>query len=233
MCGRAYETYSDEELYFRYLNKTPDRPLGLKPVYNLCPTHTSPVLRMIAANLQFDIMRWQLVPRTEPAFKTKLSTINARSESVFESPLYRDLILRRRCIIPLSGFYEWKHGDRSRPFRIQLIDEPIMSVAGLWDTWRPGTPEAQHSFSILTTSANDFMADIHDRMPVILSRSDEPAWLNPENEDRPSLQALLKPCASTRLDAQEVSTLVNSPKNDSPALLAPPGPATKTPRLFD
>src|SRR5262245_60842380 len=120
MCGRAYETYSDEELYFRYLDKGPDIPLGLTPVYNLCPTQTSPVLRVIGGARRFDLMRWQLVPRTEPAFTTKLSTINARSESVFNSPLYRDLVVRQRCIVPLSGFYEWKQGDRSRPFRIQL-----------------------------------------------------------------------------------------------------------------
>ena len=236
MCGRAYETYSDEELYFRYLGTNSEIPLDLTPVYNLCPTQTSPVLRVIAGNHRFDIMRWQLVPRTEPAFTTKLSTINARSESVFGSPLYRDLIMRQRCIVPLSGFYEWKRGDRLSPFRIQLRDEPIMSVAGLWDTWQAGTPEAKHSFSILTTSANEFMGKIHDRMPVILSRADEEAWLDPENNDRETLQSLLKPCASSRLDAREVSTLVNSPKNNSPALLDPPGPEAKlnkTPRLFD
>jgi putative SOS response-associated peptidase YedK len=214
MCGRAYETYSDEELYFRYLgaNSGIELSLSLTPVYNLCPTQTSPVLRVIAGNPRFDIMRWQLVPRTEPAFTTKLSTINARSETVFGSPLYRD------------------------PFRIQLRDEPIMSVAGLWDTWQAGTPEAKHSFSILTTSANELMGEIHDRMPVILSRSDEQSWLDPENNDRETLKSMLRPCASSQLDVREVSTLVNSPKNNSPALLDPPGPEAKlhkTPRLFD
>src|SRR5437899_7993939 len=91
MCGRVYETYSDEELYFRYLSKRPLTPLVLSPIYNLCPTQTSPVLRLVAGERQFDQMRWQLVPATEPAFKTKLSTINARSEAVFQSRLYRDL----------------------------------------------------------------------------------------------------------------------------------------------
>jgi putative SOS response-associated peptidase YedK len=236
MCGRAYETYSDEELYFRYLETRPGKLLGLTPVYNLCPTQTSPVLRVVAGHAQFDIMRWQLVPRTEPAFTTKLSTINARGESVFSSPLYRDLVVRQRCIVPLSGFYEWKRGDRSRPFRIQLKDEMIMSVAGVWDTWRPGTPEARQSFSILTTSANDLMSEIHDRMPVILSRSDEQAWLDPEHNNRRTLQALLKPCASSWLDVREVSTLVNSVKNNSPELLDPPSATTTTnttPRLFE
>ena len=235
MCGRAYETYSDEELYFRYLEKNPEMPLGLTPVYNLCPTQTSPVLRVLDGERRFDIMRWQLIPRTEPAFTTKLSTINARSESVFESPLYRDLVIRQRCVIPLSGFYEWKRGDRSRPYRIQLCDEPIMSVAGIWDTWRPGTTEERQSFSILTTSANEVMQEIHDRMPVILARSDEETWLDPENRDRRALQALFKPCLSSLLSVREVSTLVNSPKNNSSALLEPASSpaANRQSRLFD
>jgi putative SOS response-associated peptidase YedK len=103
MCGRAYETYSDEELYFRYLRKRPVTPLILSPIYNLCPTQNSPVLRLVAGERQCDQMRWQLVPATEPAFTTKLSTINARSETVFSSPLYRNIVVRQRCIVPLSA----------------------------------------------------------------------------------------------------------------------------------
>src|SRR4026207_1889517 len=108
MCGRAYETYTDEELNFRYLSQLPLTPLPLSPIYTLCPTQTSPVLRLVAGERQFDQMRWQLVPATEPAFTTRLSTINARSETVFSSPLYRNLVVRQRCIVPLTGFYEWK-----------------------------------------------------------------------------------------------------------------------------
>src|SRR2546422_2026185 len=162
MGGRVYETYSDEELYFRYLSKRPLTPLVLSPIYNLCPTQNSPVLRQVAGERQFDRMRWQLVPATEPGFTTKLSTINARSETVFKSHLYRDLVIRQRCIVPLSGFYEWKRdGQRKRPFKIHLQDEPIMSVAGIWAAWRPGTPDERRSFSIMTTAANSFMSKIH------------------------------------------------------------------------
>src|SRR6266516_1772472 len=148
MCGRAYETYTDEELYFRYSSKRTTLP-PRSPVYNLCPTMNSPVLRVVSGLRKFDEMRWQLVPSTEPAFATKLSTINARSEGVFQSRLYRDLVVRQRCIVPLSGFYEWKKdGQRKRPFKIYLKDEPIMSVAGIWDTWHPphagGTPVFFH-----------------------------------------------------------------------------------------
>jgi putative SOS response-associated peptidase YedK len=183
-------------------------------------------------------MHWQLIPATEPAFTTKLSTINARCETVFQRSLYRNLVVRQRCIVPLSGFFEWKdEGQRKRPFRIYLKDEPIMSVAGIWDTWRPGTPEERWSFSIMTTAANEFMNVIHDRMPVILGRSDENAWLDPENHEPNRLRTLLKPCPSSWLQAEEVSTLVNSPKNNTPAVLQSAITAktvTKSmPRLFD
>src|ERR1022692_3577790 len=100
MCGRAYETYSDEELEFRYLNdRSPALPPFL-PTYNLCPTQDSPVLRLISGDPAIALMHWQLIPNWEPVFKTKLSTINAKSETMFESPLFRDLVVRQRCIIP-------------------------------------------------------------------------------------------------------------------------------------
>src|SRR4051794_20010276 len=108
MCGRVYQTYTDEELSFRYLGRPILVPLGLSPIYNLCPTQISPIVRWVDGDRQFEQMRWQLVPATEPAFTTKLSTINARSETVFKSRLYRDLIGSQRCIVPLSGFFEWK-----------------------------------------------------------------------------------------------------------------------------
>ena|SRR5438093_1039906 len=103
MCGRVYEIYTVEELQSRYLTETPITTLNVTPVYNLCPTQDSPVLWVVSGARRFDRMRWQLVPATEPAFTTTLSTINARSETVFKSQLYRDLIIRQRCIVPISG----------------------------------------------------------------------------------------------------------------------------------
>jgi putative SOS response-associated peptidase YedK len=237
MCGRVYQTYTDEELSFRYLNKQP-LTLDLSPAYNLCPTETSPVLRLVEGRRQFEKMRWQLVPATEPAFATKLSTINARSETVFRTPLYRDLVTRQRCIVPLSGFFEWKQdGNRKRPFKIHLRDEPIMSVAGIWDTWHPGTPEERRSFSILTTRANEFMSVIHNRMPVILGPPDEEEWLDAEIHETDMLKRFFEPCPSSWLMAAEVSPLVNSPRNNGPAVLeaadASRVVATGMRRLFD
>jgi putative SOS response-associated peptidase YedK len=222
MCGRVYQTYTDEELYFRYLDKRPLISIQFTPVYNLCPTQDSPVLRLVDGELQFERMRWQLVPSWEPVFNTKLSTINAKSETVFDSPLFRDLVIRQRCIVPISGFYEWKtQGQTKRPFKICLQNSAIMSLAGIWETWRPGTPMEQRSFSILTTAANAFMLEIHDRMPAILEGSAANDWLNPEIHERLDLNELLKPCPNEWLSAVEVSPLVNSPKNNSPDVLRP------------
>lgn len=222
MCGRAYETYSDEELYFQYLNKRPLRLLPISRNFNMCPTQDSPVLRLVNGERQFDLMQWQLIPEWEPTFKTKLSTINAKSETVFESRLYRKLIVGQRCIVPLSGFFEWKRGENTKqPFKIYMQDNSIMSVAGLWSIWHPDTTEQRFSFSILTTAANKFMSTIHDRMPVIVGRSDWDAWLDPEIHERDALQDLLKPCPNDWLSAVEVSPLVNSPKNNKPEVLRP------------
>ena len=222
MCGRVYETYTEEELAVRYLERRAAIPFPIFPKYNLCPTQSSPVLRCVNGARHFDEMRWQLVPKLEPRFSTKLSTINARSETIFDSRIFRDLIVSQRCIIPVSGFFEWRtDGKAKRPFAIHLRDTPIMSVAGIWDTWRPGTPEEGRSFSILTTRANEFMSTIHDRMPVILKTSDEDAWLDPEIHEPEILGRLLLPCPSSWLTAFEVSGLVNSPKNDSSDVLQP------------
>src|SRR5262245_49296142 len=131
MCGRAYKTYSEEELYFQYLSKRSLHLFDFSPVYNLCPTQSTLVLRLVEGERQFEEMRWQLVPNFEPAFTTKLSTINAKSETAFESRLFGELITRQRCIVPLSGFFEWKaDGQRKRPFKIRLQDNSIMSFAG-------------------------------------------------------------------------------------------------------
>jgi len=197
MYGRAYETYTADELYFQYLNRRPVTLPEITQNSNLRPTQTSPILRMVDGERQFDFMRWQLVPRWEPEFKTKLTTINAKSETVFESRLFRNIVVRQRCIVPLSGFYEWKKEDGAkRPYRIHLQDNSIMNVAGIWDTWRSGTPEARHSFSILTTSANKFMSEIHERMPVILSKEQIEDWLSPEIHEPETLKQMLQPCSN-------------------------------------
>ena len=222
MCGRAYKTYSDEELYFQYLTKRPLSLFDFTPVYNLCPTQNTLVLRLVNCQRQFEERRWQVVANFEAAFTTTLSTFNAMSETVFDSRLFGELIARQRCIVPLSGFFEWKSDGRDkRPFKIHLQNNSIMSVAGIWETWRPDTPHERRSFSIVTTAANEFMKAIHDRMPVILSSEAVAEWIDPEIHERKALEEILQPCPNEWLKAVEVSPLVNSAKNNGPELLQP------------
>jgi putative SOS response-associated peptidase YedK len=222
MCGRAYSTYTAEELYFQFLNKKPLKIGPLKPNYNMAPTQEAPTVRLMDGARAIDAMAWGLIPEWSPEFKMKFSTINARSEGVFESRLYKKPILQRRCIIPVSGFFEWKkEGTAKRPFKIFMKDSPIMPMAGIWTAWRAGTPEEKRSFSIMTTSANDFMAKIHDRMPVILDKKQFDAWLDPEVHEQEAISAMLKPCPAKSLDAAEISTLVNSTKNNRAEVLEP------------
>ncbi len=227
MCGRAYSTYTEEELEARYHSERMKRhPLGIKPNYNMAPTHVVPVILNRGKGPEIDFFRWGLVPKWARDVKTaeKYSLINAKGEEITEKRSYAEPFKARRLIVPLSGFFEWKRdGKIKRPFAIHLKDQKIMSVAGVWEEWRSKDGEVIDSFSIITISANSYMEEIHNRMPVILDAKDEARWMNPENSDIKALQDLLKSCPSERLKAYEVSTLVNSPKNNSEEALEPVG----------
>lgn len=225
MCGRAYSTITEEELEMRYHWKRSKRnPLGLKSNYNISPTHEVPIVRLNKGEVQIDLLRWGLVPFWAKDVKVGYKMINARAETIAEKPSFKNAFKKRRCIVPLSGFIEWKRdGDSKRPFAIYLKDHRIMSVAGIWESWRPedGKKELE-TFSIITTDSNSFMNKIHDRMPVILNEADEQEWLDVEgDEDFSALTRLLVPCPSKILAAHEISTLINSPKNNREELLDP------------
>ena len=223
MCGRAYETYTDEELAIQYLNGQPPNLDWMRPNFNMAPTQNSPVVVVRHGEPAVDRFRWGLIPfwAKSVTAAAKYSLINARGEEITEKRSYAIAFKRRRCVVPLSGFYEWKReGKTKRPFAIQLRDHPIMSVAGVWERWQPGDDtEPVHSFSIVTTRANTFMADIHDRMPVILDGLDVEHWLDPEVQEPEQVLPLVRPCPPEWLTAYEVSTAVNSSRNNSPDVL--------------
>lgn len=225
MCGRAYETYTEEELSIQYSNRRPLRLEPLRPNYNMAPTQQSPVVLVRDDARQIEQARWGLIPgwATSVAAAAKYSLINARGEEIANKRTYANAFRRRRCVVPLSGFYEWqRQGTRKRPFAIHLRDRPIMSVAAVWERWQPaGTPEPLRSFSIVTTRANSFMADIHNRMPVILAEQDIELWLDPEVQEPERVLPLVRPCPSEWLTAYEVSTAVNAPRHNSPDVLRP------------
>lgn len=225
MCGRAYETYSDADLACLDDHGEPPDLDWLAPNCNLAPTETSPVVLVRDDARVFEPFRWGLVPSWAKSVQaaSRYALINARGEEIAAKRTYAEAFRRRRCVVPLSGFYEWKReGKTKRPFAIHLRDRPVMAVAGVWECWHPpGEVAPISSFAIVTTDANGFMADIHDRMPVILGDQDIAQWLDPEVQESDHVLPLVRPCPSEWLSAYEVSTLVNSSRNKSPDVMRP------------
>jgi len=167
------------------------------------------------------VLRWGLVPSWADDEKIGNRLINARAESVFEKPAFRAAARRRRCVIPASGFYEWQRAVRGgkQPFYIHRSGGEPLFFAGLWERW-DGGDEPLETACLLTTDANEWMEPIHDRMPVILDAEGVGAWIDPGG-DPDGLRELLRPCPAGRLAGHPVSTRVNSPSHDDPALLDP------------
>jgi len=219
MCGR-YSLHTHPEviaLYFK-LGLLPD----LAPRYNITPGTNVLIVRQDTEKGRIaDLYRWGLIPgwAKDPAIGNKLA--NARAETVAEKPSFRSAFKRWRCLIPASGFYEWKAvAGRKQPYYVRPVGADLFAFAGLTERWN-GPDGPVHSCTIITTAANELMRGIHDRMPVILARDDYAAWLDPANQATAKLQALLKPSPAKMMAAHPVSTRVNTPKYDEPALLKP------------
>ena len=147
--------------------------------------------------------------------------INARAETLTEKPSYRNAYKKRRCLVLAQSFYEWKrHGDKTKtPMRIQLKSTELFAMAGIWEQWKSPEGHSIYSCTVITTTPNELMKDIHDLMPVILRPEDEKTWLDPSIHDINLLNDLLKPLPEDLMEAYEVSSLVNSPKNNNPSLI--------------
>ncbi|HEY8910220.1 MAG TPA: SOS response-associated peptidase [Desulfosporosinus sp.] len=216
MCGR-FTLAEFEGIEERFLIETPE----LKPNYNVAPSQDIPVIINNGAN-HLAIFRWGLIPfwAKDPAIGHKM--INARAETVDEKPSFKTSLQRKRCLIVADGFYEWKkEGSTKRPHRITLTNKELFGFAGLWDTWKSPAGDMVNSCSIITTTPNELMAPIHDRMPVILLKEVEQVWLDQSITDSHFLKSLLIPYPAAQMTAYEVSTFVNSTKNNGPECLAP------------
>jgi putative SOS response-associated peptidase YedK len=146
--------------------------------------------------------------------------INAREETLMEKPSFKRPFISKRCLVPVSGFYEWKHlGNEKTPYFIRLKNAELFSLAGLYETWTDVEERSQLSFTIITTGPNTLMQSIHDRMPVIIPAERESEWLDPANKNPESLHKLLIPYAADQMFAYPVSALVNNPENDSRDLM--------------
>jgi putative SOS response-associated peptidase YedK len=244
MCGR-YLLRQNPELFaseFGLEFSQTGRDLGgglFGPRYNIAPTQPVPVVRARSAaegrrltivrradgtaERELAVVRWGLIPAwaTDPAVGDRM--INARAETVAEKPAFRSAFRSRRCVVPASGFYEWQRRSKGpkQPYLIRRRDGRPMGFAGLWETWTDReTGEVVTSCAVVTCAPNELMAELHDRMPVILDPADYEAWLDPSD---PRGAGLLRPCPAEWLEAVPVSTRVNDPRNDDESIIQPEG----------
>ena len=220
MCGRFTLTADQDSFEDRFSLTGFD--LGWVPSFNIAPTQEVLTVTNDGSENRPELMRWGLVPSWAKDPKIGNRMINARSETLTEKPSFRTAFKRRRCLIPADGFYEWKReGKAKKPMLITANPGGLFAFAGLWETWKQPDGSWLLTCAIITTSANEFMTSIHDRMPVILPREVEASWLAPEEQDTAMLSELLLPYDSDRMEGYEVSTLVNSPRNNFPEVIEP------------
>jgi putative SOS response-associated peptidase YedK len=203
-----------EELMLRYF--TDDSSIiNYTPKFNVAPMQHIPAVIHNGTSNKLGVLRWGLVPSWAKDDKAGSKMINARAESLLEKVSFKGLIRSRRCLIPADGFYEWKQqAGGKQPMRIVLQDRSIFSMAGLYDIWTDASGNKLSTCTIITTEANSLMADIHDRMPVILSPEAESQWLDRSNQDIPSLMRLLRPYDAAQMRAYPVSSEVGNVRND-------------------
>lgn len=217
MCGRYTVTASPEALrkHFGY-EEEPNFP----PRFNVAPAQPIPIVRLVDGKRQFALVRWGLLPSWVKDPRSFALLFNARGESVLEKPAFRAAMKRRRCLIPATGFYEWQtDGDRKRPFYIRAKSGGLLAFAGLWETWTGPNGEELETAAIVTTRANNTLAPIHERMPVIVPPEAFDLWLNCDDVDAKTAETLITPAPDDLLEAYEISTAVNRTANDGPEII--------------
>ncbi|MFW5974756.1 MAG: SOS response-associated peptidase [Bacteroidota bacterium] len=226
MCGRFSLTKTEVEINQRFNVSGGVAPYI--PRFNAAPGQNLAVITNQTPE-KISLMKWGLVPfwAKDPAIGNKM--INAKSETAHQKPSFREAFKKRRCLVISDGFFEWnKQGREKIPHYIFLEGHKLFAMARLWETWKDNTGEPLHTFTILTTSPNSIMKNLHNRMPVILPQNEEENWLqNPSDEDT---EKLLLPYPG-KLELYPVSKEVNSPRNDAESVIQPlPG---YSPSLFD
>jgi putative SOS response-associated peptidase YedK len=215
MCGR-YRLARKKEILAETFDV--DNDVEWSPHYNVAPGQNVPVVRQDAARRSISLARWGLIPFWAKDAKAGYKMINARAETVADTPAFRDPFRSRRCLILADGFYEWsKEGKQKSPFCFSMADDSIFAFAGIWDRWRNADKEWIETCSIITTSANALLFGIHNRMPVIVRPESYDLWLDPGFTKVDDLHDLLKPFSADAMRHHRVSTHVNSVKNDDPA----------------
>jgi putative SOS response-associated peptidase YedK len=218
MCGR-YASFLPPEALARLFGTTGPLP-DLEPTWNMAPTKGAPIVRLDPETRErrLEVAKWGLVPFFAKDLAKVRKPINARSETVARSPLFKEAFARRRCLVPAVAYYEWRHDPSGKtPFAIARSDDEPVALGGMCEAWK-SDGETLRTFATLTTEANPTLAMIQERMPVIIERADWQLWLGEEDGD---VTALLRALPADRLRIWPVERTVNSVKNDGPSLLVP------------
>lgn len=219
MCARFTMTTDARKLQLRFRLLMQGYGATTTERYNIAPTQE--ILNVVQHGGEHigEFMRWGLVPSWAKDMSIGQKMINARGETLGEKPAFRQAFARRRCLIPADGFYEWrKEGSKKLPMRFVLKSGEPFAFAGLWEQWKRPDGEWLHTCTIITTTPNDVLAPIHDRMPVILRPEAEDLWLDAAAEVS-ALTELLVPYPSDEMEGYPVSMAVNSPRFDLPAYI--------------
>lgn len=215
VCGR-YRLSRRKELVEDYFGTVSDDEDWI-PRYNIAPSQPVLVIRQDAREpvRRLSTMRWGLIPSWAKDASIGYKTINARAETAATTASFCEPLKSQRCLIPADGFYEWERkGTTKQPFCFEVNDGEMFGFAGLWDRWMSPQKEMIESCTILTTTPNSVLADIHDRMPVILRPDHYDLWLDPAFRNMASISEMLKPFESTVMRRYPVSTRINQVLND-------------------
>jgi putative SOS response-associated peptidase YedK len=224
MCGRyGFSVKNAKDVYERF--DTYNELADYQPRYNIAPGQQNPVITKHSPN-QISRMVWGLIPHWAQDDSFKYKTINARVEGIESKSMFKKPFRTQRCIVPATGFYEPDKIHYTKPpfpwHYFQLKDGALFAFAGLYDVWKDPTTEKEiHSYTIITTQPNSLVGTVHDRMPVILHREDEEAWLNPDITEPEHLLPLLKPYPAELIETWRVGDGAKNPRNDTEELIQP------------
>jgi len=192
-------------------------PADLQPRYNIAPSQPIAVVRQPAESAQRELvmLRWGLIPSWVKGEDRLHGTINAQSETAATKPSFRNSFRRRRCLVPADAFYEWKtSGKKKHPFAFCMTDRRPFAFAGIWDRWESAEGVQLETVALLTTSANELVRPLHERMPVILQPEDYASWLDPHLQDAARVQAFLRAYPADEMMSYPVSDWVNNARNE-------------------
>ena len=219
MCGRFSMFTYVKQVKDRF--KIDDIMANIEPRYNIAPAQKIGTV-VQRERRQLVEMKWGLVPSWAKDQKIGNRLINARAETVATKPAFRSAFRKRRSLILADSFFEWqKSGDIKIPMLIRLKSEETFAMAGLYEYWKMKSGKTLESCTIVTTAGNDFMKSIHDRMPIILRPENEDRWLDPELQEVSEITKLLEPIDSDMMESYEVTTYVNSPRNQDSNVIRP------------